>query len=874
MCAPVEPSTQLWSRSNGMQSSRSLLCLKSAVVTVRPSSPVTFSRRVYEKPWLSNVRPHDGTGEVFSLSSPRYPAHECPRDTQSIASGCTVRTGICFPDLFPPPSSTPASSSTHRQVAPMSSPRYVQPVLQSQGAALESCPELSRSMSWSTSLQTSLSIIATAVLGSSTVHLPTTPGKVSARGEDARLVVRERRTSHGVTASDNDGQEICGKLSKRAEAVIDSFKVASGRKKAQDKVIMRERMAEVAAARAKRSADVKADAKADATTDISMYTEVTIKAKAKAKATAQVKPKAARDVKARSSSKARAECITSRESEAPEAEASNGETEGKLVKFRVLTHVKPKTPKMPKMPKTKKHIFTISSNVEAKESSPADGNACSEVSEALQLDTNSQRQDLLAGATGVGTSIVAKDTLMVPPVMKDITAFDISPKAHAEDEACTQAVGFATDVPDVMLTNRGAQIQLTGMIMEASEFKFDLDEKVDPHTLVADVAVATIAEEVAFAPSPIEVVILSESMPSKKEMVTQDEADQQQCRQQLQIQQEMQTVMPLHPRHVLPGHNVVVGDLMPHNSEPLTSFSSSSSPQLALSDSRDNGPSHSLSSQSLPALLETPREAAVRRRREAADREMERIVEATAMMSPSQHRRRPSRLSDCLDHSPPPSAACVPWALDDGSLANQGLTPSKSRNSMARNSIEAVSSPSDSEPRCDSKEPMDSPRAGLGRRKREAAQLVVLRLKEPQMETSKEALRIGLEVRESHARAFLVPFATAHDCQERSMATERSRSKLSITLIEEEPGSFGDECTLGIEELPGHSVLTPCKDSELGSLSTFVAFRNSEGFADEENRFPGAPTRQARVKPAPLRRNLWGGPGETVILDVEEVLLA
>lgn len=202
------------------------------------------------------------------------------------------------------------------------------------------------------------------------------------------------------------------------------------------------------------------------------------------------------------------------------------------------------------------------------------------------------------------------------------------------------------------------------------------------------------------------------------------------------------------------------------------------------------------------SCLETPREAAARRRREAADREMQRISAMTAMQQPGHRRPRATESTSPFARSEIPSGSqAVDWVCADDVRM--------------------------------------SPREAVLRRKEEASLRMLQSLKEPQAEAMQESRQIGLRVREAQARAFLAPFATSADKSlsemsqmpglQSSLSTpslpRNGRKRLMASELLEL-----DACVVevveasSVAELPGHSILTPCKDSELGSSSTLVSF--------------------------------------------------
>jgi len=228
------------------------------------------------------------------------------------------------------------------------------------------------------------------------------------------------------------------------------------------------------------------------------------------------------------------------------------------------------------------------------------------------------------------------------------------------------------------------------------------------------------------------------------------------------------------------------------------------------------------------ARFETPREAAARRKLEAADRELARIAEATVLHVVNQPvRRRPVPASG-TDYNPAspaasveltPSPKAVPWPLrgaDENEWGQKGSPWSQGSAILARASRSGG---------CDGG-PNETPREAAQRRRREASDVALERLKEEQAEVAGGASQIGLQIRDSHTKAFSTPFATANGLK------QVPEHGAIATVHDDGSGGWEDlgQLTAGrcMAELPGHSVLTPCRDGELGSRSTFLRLEEGE----------------------------------------------
>jgi hypothetical protein len=99
-------------------------------------------------------------------------------------------------------------------------------------------------------------------------------------------------------------------------------------------------------------------------------------------------------------------------------------------------------------------------------------------------------------------------------------------------------------------------------------------------------------------------------------------------------------------------------------------------------------------------------------------------------------------------------------------------------------------------------EPLESAETtqqAVWRRKVEAADRDLARLKATQFDMTGEAGQIAVEVRDAQARSFLAPFAVA--CVSRGDGRREPSSDPPILDI--------DDRGLAFEELPSHSILTP-----------------------------------------------------------------
>merc|ERR1712176_794060 len=105
----------------------------------------------------------------------------------------------------------------------------------------------------------------------------------------------------------------------------------------------------------------------------------------------------------------------------------------------------------------------------------------------------------------------------------------------------------------------------------------------------------------------------------------------------------------------------------------------------------------------------------------------------------------------------------------------------------------------------------ETPREAARRRKVEAADKDVARLCSTHVEASIDSRHIGQRLRDSHARSFVVPFATADDQGHRqaNFTDQEVRGAIGQVLFSPSPAvSTSDGPSY---ELPGHSRLTPCR---------------------------------------------------------------
>jgi len=256
-------------------------------------------------------------------------------------------------------------------------------------------------------------------------------------------------------------------------------------------------------------------------------------------------------------------------------------------------------------------------------------------------------------------------------------------------------------------------------------------------------------------------------------------------------------------------------------------------------------------SECFDAPAETPREAAYRRKREAADREMARIAEATAQhmaVQPVRPRRTNagSNASECLDTVPAEAESrtdAVPWAIDfsEDCASYAGINspgvPSlpSPKVTSPKKILQEVDDAASLLAWSASREFGETPRQAAQRRKVEAADRDLAQLKMKQAEEAGTARRIGLHLREMHARSFHTPFATASMPAEiggDKELTLGSPMSLSDTVSHNQsladqsttPGKWStddlitthdEDCESDsgrLLELPGHSVLMAWQD--------------------------------------------------------------
>lgn len=229
--------------------------------------------------------------------------------------------------------------------------------------------------------------------------------------------------------------------------------------------------------------------------------------------------------------------------------------------------------------------------------------------------------------------------------------------------------------------------------------------------------------------------------------------------------------------------------------------------------------------------LETPREAALRRKREVADREMARMAEVTASHVADQPvRPRPSAASDATSLPVPIDSDDTPWAIDpndcESPLSPRPRSRSSHGHSQSPPSVEVIP-PSTSSfasggvrsswppPRVASRSPDhpdhqvklawgsqeedETPREAARRRKVEAADRDLARLKAQHSEANGTAVQIALQVRDAQARSFQSPFATAE-----RMDIPKPVAALNLGYDDDPEGAGFPSA-----ELPSHSVLTP-----------------------------------------------------------------
>lgn len=225
--------------------------------------------------------------------------------------------------------------------------------------------------------------------------------------------------------------------------------------------------------------------------------------------------------------------------------------------------------------------------------------------------------------------------------------------------------------------------------------------------------------------------------------------------------------------------------------------------------------------------LETPREAALRRKREAADREFVRVAEATINhVSTNSVRRRPTRLDgSCADASgsfgswqtPELDRTGTSSSLSSWVTPPRRLSPHRSNHALQRSSpscsaaddfhrrqrAEAASpcSPSSLSLAWELPEARETPREAAVRRRREAADRDLAKLKrQSAVGQAVEAREIASRLRDAHSRAFTTPFATgtALDSGQsaRSLPTSELPARSVLTLGQSSEAS-GFQCSYG-----------------------------------------------------------------------------
>lgn len=298
-----------------------------------------------------------------------------------------------------------------------------------------------------------------------------------------------------------------------------------------------------------------------------------------------------------------------------------------------------------------------------------------------------------------------------------------------------------------------------------------------------------------------------------------------------------------------------------------TASASASSSAIATAVAEDHESPKAKPYSMLPC--ETPREAAHRRKREAADRELARIAELTAQhmaVQPVRPRSGTAEVETRLDSVPWAihEDDCASWTcssptghLDHG-FASQKRPPSPPANRYQTpvQPVQVRCAPPPPKPEIfpkketadaatllawSGRDPEETPRQAAQRRKYEAADRDLAQLKAKQAEEAGNARRIGFHLRDLHARSFHAPFATSA----KRAAAEASDNELKVSLPTSSSGtasgsqSFADESTtpgkLSAEdlaqeeaeqqggeefdgessrllELPGHSVLMAWQD--------------------------------------------------------------
>jgi len=199
---------------------------------------------------------------------------------------------------------------------------------------------------------------------------------------------------------------------------------------------------------------------------------------------------------------------------------------------------------------------------------------------------------------------------------------------------------------------------------------------------------------------------------------------------------------------------------------------------------------------------ETPREAAQRRRREAADREAERLSRSAAVEAVAVRRRpKPPSPPETFQHD----ERGPPFLSSPNHTCSQPSSPSHLHTSPPQ-SVGAR--------QCNTAPQRgihETPREAARRRKVEAADKDVARLCSTHVEASIDSRHIGQRLRDSHARSFVAPFATGDDQQHRSANFTHQDGTDRVGQDVSSPSLAVSSSSGRLHELPGHSLLTPCR---------------------------------------------------------------
>ncbi|CAE8726319.1 unnamed protein product [Polarella glacialis] len=222
--------------------------------------------------------------------------------------------------------------------------------------------------------------------------------------------------------------------------------------------------------------------------------------------------------------------------------------------------------------------------------------------------------------------------------------------------------------------------------------------------------------------------------------------------------------------------------------------------------------------------------AAARRRLEAADREMERIAEVTAQhMAANKPRSRPSPspLSSATLGQAESLDSAAPWAVDSPAASSGIASHNDLSSPIAARSISS-DGPELQRQTSYGSSPVHSPNDfGYGETPREEME----QLKLTQAETAGASREIGLQLRASHSRSFVSPFATTTTATTTRTATagipsSSCESRMADTL----------QARAQSQPWESHAANSPHRRLSTGSLLTSYAEHDDESTASSFGR--------------------------------------